>query len=301
MEFNETRARYFYEVVRLGSMTAAADHLDIAASAVSRQVAHLENELGIQLLERHKKKLFPTEAGKVLLAYYRNHLAEQQVLLALLRELKGIQRGHVSVVTGGGVITELMASVDSFTKLYPNVTLSIDIQGTDDIMNAVIEDRAHIGILFYSTPNPQLKVHKSSIHPLYAIASRSHPLATSETPIHFADLTQHKLTLPDFTFGVRQILRDAERQEKVHLKPDIISNSFSVMIECAMTGHAITVQPKFAVRRELANGDLIAIPILQNNLMKAELHIITHQGRRLDAAASRLLDSLIKTMPSFCS
>jgi DNA-binding transcriptional LysR family regulator len=68
-----------------------------------------------------------------------------------------------------------------------------------------------------------------------------------------------------------------------------------------MTGHAITVQPKFAVRRELANRDLIAIPILQNNLMKAELHIITHQGRRLDAAASRLLDSLIKTMPSFCS
>lgn len=60
---NESRIRYLYESSRCGTVRAAAEHLGVAPSAVSRQIALLEDELGIVLVERHKRGVRPTEAG----------------------------------------------------------------------------------------------------------------------------------------------------------------------------------------------------------------------------------------------
>ncbi|KMN51001.1 DNA-binding transcriptional regulator, LysR family [Chromobacterium violaceum] len=299
MEFNDQRVRYFFEAARLGGVRAAADRMDIAASAVSRQIRQLEMELGATLFERHRRGFQPTEAGRLLLDYHRKQLSEQEAVLTALRELKGIHRGHVSVVTGGGVISDLIDAIHPFSQRYPQITVGIDIRGTNDIVRAVLEDRAHIGIVFYTAPNPLLRVHRSSIQPLYAVAAPDHPLARAERPIRLEELARHKLALPDVSFGVRQILRDAEKAEQCQLEPAIVTNSFRVMVEYALTGQAATVQPRFSVRRELESGQLQAIPIQQRNLQQAEVHLITHHGRRLSPAAARLLETLAASMPAF--
>lgn len=299
MKFNDLNVRYFFEAARLGGVRAAADHLNVAPSVVSRHIRQLEDDLGSLLFERHKKGMTPTDAGRVVLDYYRRHITEQEAVILSLEEMKGIHRGHIGIVTGGGVIDDLLEASKTFSQQYPNITYSIGIHGTNEIVSSIIEDKAHIGIVFYSMPNPQLRVHRTVTQPLYAIAARGHPLANAKQPISFARLTQEKLIMPDISFGVRQILRDAEKKERCQITPYIESNNFAVMVEYAIAGEAITVQPKFSVRKELENGSLVAIPIQQQNLEQAELHLITHQGRRLGEAPTRLLEIIFRTMPAF--
>ena len=89
----DRRILYFFEAVRLGSVRAAADSLDVAPSAVSRHVAQLEQELNAPLMERHRRGVKPTEAGERVLEYYRQRMAQQEVLLDSLQSLSGLQSG----------------------------------------------------------------------------------------------------------------------------------------------------------------------------------------------------------------
>ncbi|SUX53839.1 LysR substrate-binding domain-containing protein [Chromobacterium vaccinii] len=243
--------------------------------------------------------MIPTLEGNILLEYYKRHQTEQETVKTRLQEIKGIHRGHVGIVTGGGVIEDLLEATKIFSKQYPNITYNVDIHGTNDIISAIVTDKAHIGIVFYSMPNPHLRVHRTSIQPLYAIAARGHPLTNETQPISFARLVQEKIIMPDISFGVRQILRDAEKKERCEIIPYIQTNSFAVMIAFAIAGEGITIQPKFSVRKEIENGSLVAIPIQQKNLEQAELHLITHQGRQLGIGPARLLDILANNMPAF--
>ncbi|MGC0155446.1 LysR family transcriptional regulator [Chromobacterium vaccinii] len=302
MEFNDLRVRYFFEATRLGGIRAAADHLDVSPSAVSRHISQLEDELGVFLFERHRRKgMIPTLEGNVVLEYYKRHKNEQETVKMRLQEIKGIHRGHIGIVTGGGVIDDLLDTTKLFSKQYPDITYNIGIYGTNDIISAILTDTAHIGIVFYSMPNPLLRVHRTSIQPLYAIAARGHPLANEAQPISFSRLAQEKVIMPDISFGVRQILRDAEKKERCQIDPYIVTNNFTVMIEFAVAGEGITIQPKFSVRKELENGSLVAIPIQQQNLEQAELHLITHHGRQLGIGPARLLEILANKMPAFAS
>jgi len=67
-EFINTSAlRYFYEVARSGSFRRAAEKVHVAASAISRQIQLLEDELGVELLERGRKGVRLTVAGEALM------------------------------------------------------------------------------------------------------------------------------------------------------------------------------------------------------------------------------------------
>ena len=73
----ESRIVYFYEAVRCGTIRAAADWLNVAPSAVSRQIGLLETELDASLVERHARGVKPTEAGQFVIEYFREQIAHQ--------------------------------------------------------------------------------------------------------------------------------------------------------------------------------------------------------------------------------
>lgn len=89
----DTALRYFLEVVRCGSISEAALRLNVAGSAISRQVSGLEDRLNTTLFERRKSGMTPTAAGELLAAYaFRNQLETEQVTQEI-RELQGLRRG----------------------------------------------------------------------------------------------------------------------------------------------------------------------------------------------------------------
>jgi DNA-binding transcriptional LysR family regulator len=294
----DRRILYFFEAVRLGSVRAAADFLDVAPSAVSRQIAQLEHELSAPLLERHRRGVKPTEAGDRVLGYYRQRLSQQEVLLESLQALRGLQSGAVVLAIGEGFIDGLAGPLTEFSTLYPKVELQVNVCGTNEVIRQVVEDEAHLGLVFNPPADPKIRSHAHQKQPVCVMVSPDHPLALHEGPIPLKGLDGYRLGLLGVSYGIRQILTQAEQQSGVSLMPTLTCNTFAMLKRFAMKG-GVTLLPTFVVVDELESGKLVALPLESPVFSESQVHIISRLGRQLSVGSSRLLGQLQQDMTAF--
>lgn len=299
LAFHDARLRYLYEAVACGSVRAAADKLGIAPSAVSRQVGLLEEELASVLLERHRKGVVATHAGRILIDYYRQHMAHQHDMLAKIDALRGLKSGSVSVVSGEGFAQELIAGpIRQFRRQHPGISVSLDIFGTTEIVRRVREDEAEIGLVYYAPTDAHIVSRGSVTQPMHAIIGVDHPLRhASQTSLQ--ELNTWPLALLHGVFGIRQLLDHAERIEKIRLNAALTTNLISVAIGFVTSGQGVTLLPPCAVSTELADGRVLAIPVDSPALHQAEVLLITRAGRNLSPAANRFLQYCMHGMEAF--
>ena len=92
MNLLPTPLRYFLEVARTGSISEASERLHVATSAISRQVAKLEQDVGAPLFERRPRGMALSEAGEILVAYARRSSLEAEQVLADVHGARALQR-----------------------------------------------------------------------------------------------------------------------------------------------------------------------------------------------------------------
>lgn len=292
-EINGKRLSYLYEAVTMGTIRAAADKLNIAPSAVSRQISLLEEELACILIERHRKGVAPTEAGSIILQFYRESLSAEETCVSKLQALVGLQRGHIKLAVGEGFVGDLMLGpLPEFARLYPALTFSISIGGSNEVIRQVEEDEAHIGLLFHPSSHPRIRSQVVSCQPICIIVSPDHPLANRNKPVPLKELLEYPVGLTESRFGVRQLLAMAELQQKVRFNPILTTDSFAVLKNFALSNMGFTFLPNFVVSKELKDGDLIAIPVDNTLLTSSEAHVVTRLGRHLPQGPHELLQHL---------
>lgn len=297
---DQHRLHYLHETIRLGSVRAAAEALDVNASVISRQIALLEAELGISLIERLSRGIRATEAGALLAERFRHWTADQADTVAKLRELQGLKRGHVDIVLGEGFVSDLMSGpLAKFWQRHPQLTMAFDLAGTTEVVNAVAEDRAHIGLVFNPGPDPRIRIATASRQPLCAILPPDHALARLNRPLKLRELEGQPLGLMHASYGTRQILAMAEAAERITLAPKLTTSAISVLRHFVTSGLGLTLLPAFAVATDLAEGALAAVPIDNRLLAASKACVITRLGRELPAAASHLLRHLGGQMRAF--
>jgi DNA-binding transcriptional LysR family regulator len=296
----DRRILYFYEAVRLGSVRAAADFLNVAPSAVSRQIAQLEQELGSPLLERHRRGVKPTEAGDKVLAYYRQRLAQQEVLLDSIQSLRGLHSGSVTLVSGEGFLESLAQPLARFSMLYPRIELTVNVCGSNEVIRQVVEDEAHIGLVFNPAADPKIRSHAHQRQPVCVVTGPDHPLAKEPGPVALGTLDLYQLALPAVSYGIRQILLEAEHQAGISVRPVLTCSTFAMLKHFAMQG-GITLLPTFVVEEELKAGKLLALPLQSEVFSSPQTHLISRLGRQLSVGANRLMSMLLQDMTAFKS
>ena len=299
----ESRLPYLFEAVQCGTVRAAADRLDIAPSAVSRQIALLEAELALPLIERHKRGVHLTQAGRLLMEYYREQRAHQEDLLAKLQEVRGLRRGHIRLAVGEGFVSDLMgAPLQYFCKRYPDITLTLDLAGTNEVMRLVAEDDADIGLVYNPPAEPKIVSRAQMRQPVHAIVAPDSSLMDrldKTGSLQLDTLYNVPLALMHGAYGTRQLMALAEQSEKHRLTPTVTTNSISVLKHFVRAGLGATFLPTFAVSQEIEAGVLCALPVDHPILKGAEAHLVTRAGRRLSGAANRLLTHLASKMEAF--
>jgi DNA-binding transcriptional LysR family regulator len=287
------RLRYFMQVIESGSVRGAADALGMDASAVSRAIGLLEKECDTQLLERRGRGVIPTDAGRLVELYLRRQQAEKQSLLSEIDSIRKIERGHVDVATGEGYVDWLMhRCMCGFMHAHPAITMGLDIGSTDHIVQSIVEERAHIGILFRPPRDERLRSHHSRPHPIQAWVARSHPLARMERPLRLADLAPYPGAAVHRSFGVRQHIEAAEISEGVRLKIAFTAASFDAI------GHFVSAGLGYALTSHLTmpvttSTGVIALPMKNALLHRGRTHVVSRQGRTLPPAATELLRIII--------
>nr|WP_283101638.1 LysR family transcriptional regulator [Halomonas populi] len=291
---------YFRIAIESGSVRRAAARLDIAPSAVSRQIALLEEALGATLLERQRHGIRPTPVGEMLLEYCARRGALDESFIASLEAYQRLETGTVSLVVGEGFVGDLIATpLREFTERYQGIQLDIHLAGTTGIIEAIVEDQAHIGLMFHERTHPQLRFWSSSPQPLMAILPPDHWLVAQLEPLTLVQLSDEPMAMWDLGHGVRQMVDHAFHLAHLRPRAAMNTNSMAVLAQYVRSGMGITLLPRFAVARDLEAGSLVARPVDDPLFRRSQAHMVTRIGRQQPKASVLLLRHLQHWMQAF--
>ena len=296
----ESRIVYFFEAVQRGTIRGAADWLNVAPSAVSRQISLLEDELDTTLIERHARGVKPTESGLLLIAYFREQMAHKDDLISQLQALQGLRTGQVTVVLGEGFVSDVLAGpMQYFSKQYPGIRVNLDLAGTNEVIRRISEDEGDIGLVYSPPAEPRLVSRAIQSQPLMAIVGPDFLRAGKRKSMTVKELASYPIAAMHPAYGTRQILQAVEFADKVRLEPVVTTNSIAVLKQFVKSGLGITCLPLFAISTELDNGELQAIEITHPLFDKGEAHLVTRAGRKLSVASNKMLQLMTAHMRAF--
>lgn len=289
----ELNLRYLYEAAKLGSMRAAADSLGVAVSSVSRQIAQLEEELGLALIEHGRRTIKLTPTGELLLEHYADQRRLNEAFEAKLSDIKGLRTGRIQLAVGEGFIGEPLSNMLArFNARHPGLLINLHMSASsNEVVSLVAADDAHLGLVFQSSDDPRIRVLTSVRQPLCAVLNADHPLAARKL-LTLADLEPYRLCLPESSFRSRQLLKSAEADAGVSLQPGVTSNSITLLKGLLAAGDYFTVLPVLAVSKEVESGQFAAVPIGSPALQEASVQLISRLGRRLPPAPLRMISAL---------
>lgn len=282
---------YFREVALCGSMRGAGEHLSIAPSAISRQIANLEAELQTALFDRRSRRLTLTSAGELVLAYSQRSSADFDALRESLQQITGLQAGQVRVGSVEGMVTYFLSRyLASFDKRFPGVKVSVSVVGSRAVLELVRNGEVDLALAFGLPTRSPFRVHARLEQPLCAIVAADHPLAARRS-ISFKALAQQRVGLPDRTFQIRSLIDGIAAKTKTPLNHVIETNTLEMCKGVVRNSDLLTFLPRYAALREIANGELSAVPLQQRDLASTSVSLITMPSRQLSPAARKLVET----------
>lgn len=291
--------RYFRAAASAGSVRRAAERLSIAPSAVSRQIARLESDLGVALLDRRSRALSLTEAGRMVLAYTERADEHYGALRSSLRSLSDGESGRVRVATVEGVVSYFLSKhLSRFESQHPGVRVDVSVIGSRSVLDTLREAGADIALAFGASARPDLVQHARLDQPLCVIMAAGHPLARKKS-LRFAELAGMRAALPDSSFEIRAMVDRMAKRSRVKLVQVVETNSLEMAKGFARNSQLITFLPRYAALRDIASRELCAVPLRDRPFSDTRITLLTPRSHSLSSAARALLEALKAAMASY--
>ncbi|MEP3053674.1 MULTISPECIES: LysR family transcriptional regulator [Rhodobacterales] len=286
----------FKTALTAGTIRAAADQLGLEPSTVSRNIASLEKQLATALIERGRKGVLPTEAGLLLLDYAQRQSGEMEALRSQLDALANMERGAISIALGEGFVSDFSQSVlEKFSRDHTEITFSLNVGSTDQTADAVIEDRAHIGLAFDVAPNPRLNVIAQADRSLVVVCQKGGKFdAAGEVKI--ADFSGLPCAFLNKGYGVGAVIADMEASHGFRARAVMETGSIAALKAFVRSDLGITLLPEFVVADDINAGNLRARAVAVSNFGSGKVSLFVRQGRRLPLAAQKLIPIMSRSL-----
>jgi len=248
-------------VAETGSITAAAARLNLTQSALSHQLAALEDHLGLALFERGQRPLRPTAAGARLLAVARRVLPEvENVRQELLRLAKGDVRRELRIAVECHTCYDwLMPAMDAYRERHPEVEQDLVPGFHADPLALLPSRRADLVIVSEARPRRGIAYVPLFRYEMVALLARGHRLLARPylRPRDFADETLITYPVPDRMLDVvRRVLQPAG------INPPRRTAELTVAIlQLVASRRGIAVLPRWAVQSYLERGYVVDRPV----------------------------------------
>jgi LysR family transcriptional regulator, nitrogen assimilation regulatory protein len=255
--------RYFAVLAQHGHFGRAASALHVAQPALSRQIRLLEEELGVQLFERHPRGASPTEAALVLLdraTFILNYLEQMRNdVTATQRD----PRGPVALgMSPGLALTLALPLFEEIRSRFPGVQLQIVEDYTEVLHDRLLQGTVDLAILngpHLDQPNLVTTALMEEQICLIGLATDPH---LAEQSIDVSSLSQIPLVLAGVTkAGVREVVETAAARAGVKLQPKIEVQSLEVAKRIISQGNLCTAHFAAPIKADIDSGLLRAAPI----------------------------------------
>ncbi|WP_138414605.1 LysR family transcriptional regulator [Aquibacillus sediminis] len=205
--------RYFMEVAEREHVSEAALNLHVAQSAISRQIANLEDELGVTLFEREGRNIKLTQIGKVFLSHTKTALKAIDHAKKQVDEYLDPERGSIKIGFPTSLASHLLPTVISeFNETYPNIAFQLRQGSYRFLIDAVVNREIDLAFLG-PVPSDQRNIVTNILftEQFYALLPEKHRLADKST-IHLNDLRNDAFVVFPKEFILHKLVVDGCRQ-----------------------------------------------------------------------------------------
>ena len=246
----------FLRVAQAGSFTAAAQQLGVSKSSLSQNIAHLEQRLGVRLLNRTTRSIAPTEAGERLLEHIAPHFAAIRSEIERLGDFRDTPAGTVRI-NASHLAAEwvIQPALRDFLPRHPHII--IDLQ-TDNSFADIVAQGYDMGVrLGNAVGKDMIAVQISAPVKMVLVAAPAY-LQGKTAPENIDDLQAHTLIATRFAAERGALVSwDLICQGKVReYKPQAQCIVSQNQHHTALLGLGITWVPRLMVEKELADGSL---------------------------------------------
>ena len=281
----------FLRVVETGSITKAAEQMNIAKSAVSKRLSLLEQKLGIKLINRTTRKSSITEAGQRY--YQRSKLIVDEVdeLNSQTSSSKRALEGTINIAVPLSFgLTHLTPALDLFLLQHTDLKLKINFS---DQKIDIVEQGVDLAFRIGGLDNSTLQARK--IAPIkHVLCASPEYLTLHGEPKTPSDLNKHKVIKYGSTdqSGLKFLGQDGIKQV-VHLAPHILANNGDFLKSLAESSHGITYLPTFIVWQSLAVKSLVPV-LARHKLPTMYAYAVYPPNRHLPLKVRSLIDFLVE-------
>jgi DNA-binding transcriptional LysR family regulator len=283
---------YFEAVRRWGSIREAARRLDVAASAINRQILKFESDIGSKLFDRLPEGMKLTPAGEIFARHAIAVLQDEKRLAGEFDALRGLRRGEVSLIAVESLNASFLPGlVGRMAEKYPGIRLNIRTAGSNDIPAALVAGDADLGLAFSLGPHAELVQAAVGRFRLGAVMRADHGLA-GERQITFTACAAHRLILPSPELSIHTLLERQLRRFRGRLDVQAEVSSLELMRNLTFSLNAISFQGRIGLEADIEAGRLVHVPLHGGGAMVTELGMYVREGRALPAAAEMFMAML---------
>lgn len=283
-----TEIELFVQVAETGSLSRAAELLNLSNASASRHLAALETRLGVRLVERNTRRLYLTDTGQEFFQRSRAILADlrdaESTVNAAALNPTGVLRVTASLSFSMHHIAPLLRE---YTERYPNVSVHVEsanryLDIIDNNIDVAIRNREY-------EPDSNITIRRLAGTRRILTASPAY-LSRHGVPREIDDLHRHKLLIYTHANNPNELrFTRGDEQQTVNVKGLLESNDGQILRAAALDGMGILVQPSYIVYDDIVAGRLV--PMLDDwDLPRLTVNLAYPSRKHLSAKVRTFID-----------
>ncbi|MEM1147978.1 MAG: LysR family transcriptional regulator [Pseudomonadota bacterium] len=293
MALIKTGLLYFKQAVRDGSIRKAADRLQVASSAVNRQLLQLESELGVELFERLPRGVRPTAAGELLLSHVQEWSQDAEKLRQDIGRLKGGARGTIHIAAAESITTEILPQAMAKLQVtYPGIDFHLISGDNYFVKSALLAKDADLVCAFDITGTTRTETVTSIKAPIGIITHPDHTLATRAS-VSLSDCLDYPIIAPNQNWLNHSILKELIDDPNLPFQIAARVERVGMLRNLVLSNLGIAFLSPIGLRQDIHDRKLAWVPLSKGASKPTTISLLVPKGRIL-ANYTRDLVELLK-------
>ena len=289
--------RVFRAVVESCGFTRASEQLGLSQSTVSQHIKQLEDDLGSSLFLRAGKKIYISEAGKLLVTYADRIFKEFKNAEMSVRELSAMKRGTIKLGAGATTLTyQLPKVLGEYKRRYPHIELIVITGTTETLLNQVVTQTVDLAIVMQMANTPQhIFITPLETEELVVILNAEHSLARKNS-LDPTDLESLPLILYEKHTAMQNLIESFLVKMKISPKISMELENIEAIKSLVVAGLGASIVPLCSVN-SAPQTSMLRVMRVKGFTLQRGLALATLDAEVLPAATEKLAAQLIKALP----